>query len=213
MLSPYVGQNSNDGNSCTLPEYLTNDVAVVFAYANTAVNPTLPAGWNSITTQAANSNGFRLGYRFLVAGDTTTGTWTNATFVIVVLYRDISAIGAAGSTTSASSTSTAISGFTPQIGTGSSWRVGFAGSAQTVSMSTPTGYTLRSSLTSGGHCMGIVVDFNAGIKTAAQITSTNGLTAVSAGGSVELRREWQNSNQNYMAVSAGDGMSVSEKIR
>lgn len=212
MLSPFVNSNSAAATSCTLPEYKPNDIAIVFAYNTAATAPSLPAGWTSASSQAANSNGFRTGYRFLVAGDTTTGTWTNAVLVIVAVYRDISAIGGAGSTTSVASTTTAISGFTPQIATGSSWRVSFGGSVQTVSMTTPAGYTLRGTQV-GGTGMGILVDFNAGVTTAAQITSTNNSSVVSAGGSVELRREWQNSNQNYMGISVGDGMSVGEKIR
>lgn len=212
MSSPFIGKNSASSTSCTLPEFLPNDTAYVFSFRAALTAPSLPAGWTNVSTQSANSNSFRVGSRVLVAGDTVTGTWTNADFVIVVVYRNISATGAAGSTTSAADTSTEMSGFTPQIATGSSWRLAWGGSVQTTSMSTPAGWTLRASHTAGAS-MGVLFDFNAGITSASQLTSTNGASAVSGGGSVELRREWQNRNQNYMGISVGDGMSVGEKIK
>lgn len=216
MAISFIDQASAAANTVTLPATVkAGDLILIFAYANSAVSPTLPAGYTSISSQFANSNGFRSGYKFAVGGD-SSGTWTNATEIISVIYRGVRGIGAgAGSSTNAASTSDAIVGigaFTDSSGI--SWAVSYGGSAQSTSMSTPAGSTLRSTGTGSGQ-MAIVFDSNAGVSVWAQHTSTLGVSAVSAGGSVELLAAptiWSNFN-NYQFVKVGNGMSTTERIR
>lgn len=216
MAISFIDQASAASNTVTLPTTVTvGDFILIFAYANSAVSPTLPAGYTSISSQFANSNGFRSGYKFAAGGD-SSGTWTNATEIISVIYRGVRGIGTgAGSSTNAASTSAAFVGIGTFTDTsGKSWAVSYGGSAQSTSMSTPTGGTLRSTGTGSGQ-MAIVFDSNAGVSVWGQHTSTLGVSAVSGGGSVELLAAstiWSNSN-NYQFVKSGDGMSVSEKIR
>lgn len=87
-----VGQAAAVANSVALPAGCqAGDLMLVWAYrdgSNTA--PTRPAGWTAIGggSQGANTNSAAYGFRRFVAGDTTTGTWTNATEIIVIVFRD-----------------------------------------------------------------------------------------------------------------------------
>ena len=87
MAISFIGQATGT-TSATLPTFTAGDLAVVWAYRDGSTTaPTLPAGWTNINSSGANTNSARIGYRILVGGDTTTGTWTNATEVLVHVYR------------------------------------------------------------------------------------------------------------------------------
>ena len=98
---------------------MAGDLALVFAYrdgSNTA--PQLPAGWTNIASSGANTNSSRVGRRVLQGGDTTTGVWTNATEVQVLVVRGqhpITPIGAAGALPSGATASNRITYPTIQI--------------------------------------------------------------------------------------------------
>lgn len=186
MAISFVGQNSANATSVTLPGGINvGDVIIIFAYRSTTTAPTLPAGYTSIASQSANGNSFRVGYKFAVGGD-TSGTWTNATFVMAVVYRGVAAIGSAGSTTNASASTTTITGIaTFRNPAGNSWVVSWAGSLQTTSMSTPAGTSLEATQTAAAS-MGIMLDSGGGTNSYGQKLSTNGTNAAGAGGSVEL---------------------------
>jgi len=76
-------------DSATLPAFNSGDCALVFAFRDgSTTNPSLPAGWTNLTgVQDGTSCSIRVGWRRLVVGDTTTGTWTNASRTSVVIYR------------------------------------------------------------------------------------------------------------------------------
>lgn len=90
--------------SCTLPTHQAGDLILIFAYrdGNTTA-PSLPAGYWNITNNGANTNSMRVGYRIAPSAGTSSGTWTNATSVIAVVYRGARvgtfAVGGAASTT------------------------------------------------------------------------------------------------------------------
>lgn len=92
MALSFVGQASAAADSATLPTFTAGDLAIVFAFrdGNTTA-PTLPSGWNNLGSVGANTCSARWGYRILVAGDTTTGTWTNATDIEVYVIRGFDA--------------------------------------------------------------------------------------------------------------------------
>ncbi len=88
MAISYVG-GAVGTNSATLPSFNSGDVAICFAFRDgSTTNPTVPAGWTNITNTADGTTcSASCGWRRLVNGDTTTGTWTNASRVVVQVYR------------------------------------------------------------------------------------------------------------------------------
>jgi hypothetical protein len=129
----YVGGASGT-NSATLPSFQPGDIALVFAFRDgSTTNPTIPAGWTNITNAADGTTcSASVGWRRLIASDTTTGTWTNATRVVVVVYRGcepfITPVG--GGVNSAGTTNTVSWGSAAVTMTrtnGTSWIVGLGG--------------------------------------------------------------------------------------
>lgn len=187
MAVSFVDQASAAANSVTLPAGLqASDLILIFAFRSTTTAPSLPAGYTNVFSQSANGLSFRLGYKIAAGGD-SSGTWTNADFLIAEVYRGASGVGGAGSGTNASAANTTI----PGVGTftktdGTSWVASFGGSLQVVSMSTPATTTLRSTQVDLTLCMGIGIDTNAGVSSYGQKMSTNGVSAAGGGGSVEI---------------------------
>ncbi len=161
----------------------------IFAFATSAVSPTLGAGFTSIFSQASNGVGLRMGYRTAAGGD-TSGTWTNAAFLMCGVYRGgysgAAGIGGASSGTNVSGSQTTIAGIATFTDTSSkSWVVSAGASLQTTSMSTPALGTLRGTWTSASS-RGIWFDSAFGVNGWGQKLSNNGTNAVGGGGSVEM---------------------------
>lgn len=106
-------------NTMNLPgsegaDWLPGDLAIAYAFRTTDTTAiTVPGGWSSIIANAGNTCSEVAGYRLLITGDTTIGTWTNATHVQVIILRDVhptsflgryNAIGGSSATMSWSST-------------------------------------------------------------------------------------------------------------
>lgn len=91
-------------NSCTLPSHQAGDLILIFAYRDgSATAPSLPAGYWNVTNNGANTNSMRVGYMIADSSSETSGTWTNATSLIAVVYRGARvgsfSVGGAASTT------------------------------------------------------------------------------------------------------------------
>lgn len=90
MALSFVGIADAATDNATLPAFNADDVAYVFAFRDGSTTaPSLPSGWTNIDSRGANTCSYRCGYRQLVGGDTTTGTWTNATEIVVVVLRGV----------------------------------------------------------------------------------------------------------------------------
>lgn len=90
--------------SCTLPTHQAGDLIIIFAFRDGSTTaPSLPANYWNITNNGANTCSMRVGYRIAPSAGTSSGTWTNATSVIGVVYRGARvgsfAVGGAASTT------------------------------------------------------------------------------------------------------------------
>jgi len=127
----FVAATSASGVSVTIPTHNVGDLLVIYAYrdGNNAA-PTVPtgSGWTSIaTTGGANNNSSALAYKIATGGD-VSGTWTNATQVIVHVYRGVAAspIGA-NAFQSGNSNTVTYSALTMSVTNSSSWVVGFGG--------------------------------------------------------------------------------------
>lgn len=155
MALAFVGSASASADNVALPAFTAGDqVAYVFAFRDGSTTaPSLPAGWTSIASGGANTCSFRVGYRVLVGGDTTTGNWTNATEVEVVILSGVD-LGVPFGTLSANGSGSSASMNFPALGTfrnpnGTSWVLLMGGHRTATDVSTValTGTTNRSAVT------------------------------------------------------------------
>lgn len=173
-------------NSATLPAFASGDVAIVFAFRDGSVtNPTIPTGWTNITnTSDGTSCSVSVGWRRLVYTDTTTGTWTNASRVVVGVYRNcepfITPVG--GGANSANTTNTVTyAAVTMTRSNNTSWVLGMVGHRSvdtTIDSASITGMTAR-----GG-----------GVDAAAEahLWDTNGTVS-----------SWSSTNQTITGTASG----------
>lgn len=189
MAVSFVNQSQTGSATVTLPtSILAGDVIVLFGFRNTTTSPTLASGYTNVSSQSANGISFRSMYKFAVGTESgTTVTLTNANVVQCAVYRGVSRVGNATSTTNASSANTSIAGIgTFQDTDGSSWAVSYGGSLQTTSMGTPSATTIRGTTQTGTSCMALIGDSNTGVNSWGLRTSANGTNAAGGGGSLEL---------------------------
>jgi len=85
----YIGE-ANGITSATLPAHQAGDLILAFAFRDLVTTlPTQPPGWTSIDTAAANSCAGRLAYKVATSSSESTGTWTDATTVVFLIYRGV----------------------------------------------------------------------------------------------------------------------------
>lgn len=155
MALSYIGQNPGLTTSATLPAFNVGDVAIVHVFRDgSSTAPTTPGGWTVHKTQASSVVAVLVAAsRVLQAGDTTTGTWTNATSCVVMVYRGAKVAGGpiGGSAASAAGPSATITypAVTMTVTDGTSWVIGGAGDAvpAATTETAPTGMTNRASST------------------------------------------------------------------
>ncbi len=198
--------------------YERGDMLMVFAYRNAVTAPNLAAGFTALAEPSANSNSYQSAYKIITDSDINIGTWPNANVVLWAIYRGCginpatSAVGALGSNSNSSaSTCFVATPGTLNVTAGTSWVVSLAGSNQTSSMSTPAG-SLRASQVGSG-CMAILYDTAGGVTSLGTVNSSLGSNAVSSAGTIELVKLPEVGANNFQFLKAGDGISVSEKIR
>lgn len=187
MAISFIGQAAAAATTVTIPAATAaGDLIIIFAYRNAITAPTLPAGYTSASTSSGNANSYIVGYKIAVGSD-TSGTWTNANVLQVVVYRGTAGIASKAGQNNAAATTTAIPALTMWNADGNSWVVAFAGSKQTTSQGTP----LAGATTSRGTQVGttsdtIAADTNAGVSSFSATTSANGASATSVGVALEL---------------------------
>lgn len=149
---------SANANTVAITSTTAGDVILVFAHrAGSTTAPSLPAGggYTSLASTSVGTSSARLGYKISAGGDTSIGTWTNATQVVTIIYSGLNqttpvtlngnAIAAAAATTTLPF-NTFTNGMTAA---GTSWVAGF-GAAQSATAgmnSNTTHLTSRTNLT------------------------------------------------------------------
>lgn len=184
-----VGTNSAATTNVSISGYTIQkgDYMLVFAHRTATTAPSLPAGFTNIANGSGNSNSYRVGYKVCAGTETGSGTWTNATTVIMVVYRGVASIGGSTFATKATNTSATIGAVT-MIGTNAkSWGVAWAGHGNTTTQGTPPAIYTNVVKTQAGTSENCgVFDSNTTISAMTATTSSNGATSVSSGGAVEL---------------------------
>jgi len=143
--------------SATLPAHEAGDLILAFAFrSGSTAGITQPSGWTSIIATGANSTNARMSFKVATSNSETTGTWTNATRVVFLVYRNAETefIDLASNRSTASASSTVVSYNAVDTWKDLAWTVGFMGHRQTDnSDGLPTGLTSRSSTSSGARVL------------------------------------------------------------
>jgi hypothetical protein len=157
----FVAAASADGNSVALPDgWSPGDVAILHSVrVGSSSTPALPKGWTSVANNPGTNVSRRIGYRILQEGDTSTGVSSNATHVLVAIYRGVNPakpIGASKGGPVRNTDMIALNSLTLQGG-GKSWVVGlFAHDHATNTKSAVLGETTNRSSTLSSTFMGLV---------------------------------------------------------
>src|SRR5207344_1022305 len=115
--------------------------------------PSIPAGYTTITSTAGTQQACAAGWRVSPGGETSTGTWTNATQVVAMVYSGASVVGTTslnpGSSTTPTTVNTAM-----QDSSGASTALFLCGakSATTGLTTAPPSYTNRTNVTTACGC-------------------------------------------------------------
>ncbi len=86
-----VAQNSAEATTVTIPAgHQAGDLLIIFAFNDGSVtNPTIPAGWNNVTnTFDGTLCSVSVGWKIAASSSETSGTWTSATGLMVVVLRN-----------------------------------------------------------------------------------------------------------------------------
>jgi hypothetical protein len=83
-----IGASVAAATTITIPAgHQVGDFIVIYAFRNALVAPTLPAGWTNQTSESTGASSFRLAWKQATSSSETSGTWTNASQLAVVVYR------------------------------------------------------------------------------------------------------------------------------
>ena len=166
MAITYVGVGSSTAATVTIPAHAVGDLMVVVAFRTSSTTaPGIPGGWTS--THSTGSGGVpsvTVGWKIATATNDASGTWTNANFMIALVYRGATGLGGAGSTRAASS-SYSCPAITMSNATGSSWVIRAAYNTSDSIGTAPAGHTLR-----GYNTRLQVFDTNGGVTSAGSAT-------------------------------------------
>lgn len=144
----YINSGTSAASTITIPTHQVGDLIVIHA-ANSAAStkPTVPATFTSITTTTTTGAfGTACGYRIATATTTTSGTWTNADRMMVVVYRGVSAVGnTASDANSLANVNMSYPAVTFAVSSGTSWALALGQTKGVQSPGTPGSNTSRTS--------------------------------------------------------------------
>jgi hypothetical protein len=127
----------------TMPTHATGDLLLFYTFRDGSVTgPSLPAGWTGVFNQVGTSCSSRSGSRVATSSSESSPTWTNATGVVCLVYRNAQVLGYTGNAGTTSTISYLAHTRTAPSG---SWITRFAGhrTATNLLTNTPAGYTAR----------------------------------------------------------------------
>jgi surface protein len=85
----YIGQSTGTDNA-TLPAHQAGDLILAFAFRDGSTSSPSPvSGWSFIGLAGANLASARLYYKVAESSSEVSGTWTNATTAIFLVYRGV----------------------------------------------------------------------------------------------------------------------------
>lgn len=173
-----VTRISNDSAQTTNVNFGTaptaGDLIIVMAHRDGSTTPpTKVTGYTTIdNTTGANTNSAILAFKFSDGTETGTGTWTNATSVTTLIYRNAGLGGWAKTRTAGTTSPMTYGTLTMQNTSGTSWVAGMGATKGSTDVGTnaPSGMTTRTSATD-------IASFDTGAGVAswsAQTAAVNG---------------------------------------
>ncbi len=190
MTVSFVGAQGAAATTVTIPAHQVGDLILIFAYrdGSNAV-PTAPTAggtvptWTQIGSSGGNTNSSRFHYATATATNTTSGTWTNATELICLVYRGAT-VGASVGGSGAATTIVNYPALSLQRADNTSWVVGVAGHRTATNVELAPGAMVnraRSGTEAAGH------DTNATVTTWASTNVTVNASSAYRSWVVELR--------------------------
>jgi len=178
MAISFISGEGANADNVTLGTHASGDILIAFAgLEGSATPPSLPAGWTNVVATASPDNvASRIGYKIAASSSETSGTWTNAQSLIVLVYRGQHASGPIGANSEDSGGGTTVNypALTLNVTDSTSWVILFCvHSWGTGTLGTPTGATARS--VPAGPGGGVMVgswDSNAGVASWSATTGT-----------------------------------------
>jgi hypothetical protein len=157
----FISAASAATNTVAMPTHQAGDVIIAYAVnASATTIPTLPSGWTNRGSAANTPLGiaYRFAYKVATSSSETTGVWTNATSIVVHVYRNVDTVNSMGvfltnaSITPSATTTLAFKALTADNIRNTSWFVAFSGSSGTTGLNistAPTGMVTRTSSVGG----------------------------------------------------------------
>jgi len=84
-----VGLATASATTITIPAHQAGDFIIISASRANNTGPTIPSGWTQIQRAGANTLSLSTGYRIATGSSETSGTWTDATRLICMVYRPL----------------------------------------------------------------------------------------------------------------------------
>ena len=208
---------SAEANTVTIPTHDVGHLIVIFAFRDgSTTNPTIPAGWTSITnTLDGTTCSASAAWKIAASAGETSGTWTNATVLLCWVGRGVDLPTPIITTNSSTGSSTTLTYNTlAEATTGPCWVIGFAAhrSVDTTTLDTPPtgmglvqsrlGATSDAAIHDTGHTLG-----GWPATTAATGGTSSGWITLTVAVR-EARMQWN----NFQHVSS-TGLSVTERTR
>ena len=168
----YIGSNWNGGTTVTLPTHQAGDFLLFYAINGSFMTPSLPAGRTNIANGGSFGAYVRVGYLIAASGSETSGTWSSASHLHVMVFRGaVKGVHAGGNAVSANWP--ALSGFST-----SAWVVRVCAGGG-VNLTAPAAFTGRGGATSGSYrVQGFDTDGPLGATSVAQVAMTPSTNSV-----------------------------------
>lgn len=181
----YVNSGTSATSTITIPTHQVGDLIIIQAINSAAsTKPTVPGTFTSITTaNTTGAFGSSAGYIIATTNTTTSGTWTNADRMMVVVYRGVSAVGnTASDANNISNVNMSYPAVTFAVSNGTSWACCMGQTKGTQSPGTPGTNTSRANGTTYR-----LSDTNAGVTGWSTTATTLGAGSLWATLVIELK--------------------------
>lgn len=214
MAISYIGSESTDGTSVAIPAHQAGDFLLFGSFRDGSNStPTKPGDITQLDTNVTNSAGALFGYKIAASSGETSGTWSNATEVSVMVFRGVDQVNPVGDHKPGTGTSTTLSftALTMAVGDGTSWAaaIGYHRSTNCDLSVTPSGMTLRLNEQNNADEVGLY-DTNGGVASwSVQTTAVGGTSSGWATEVVEIRA----ATGGAPAPNVSDTATTSESIK